>query len=426
MRQANRLDQSANRSSRGIGRVFKITGLDKLQKDVQDARKAFQALDGELNTLGYNPEDPSSVEAAVQRVEEAIDAKIAPYRGNTIVEGMAQELKEKFRQEIFDRAAAARLEEQVKSVASNKIDPTVLRQIENAVTDLRSSEYTTFDRHIKKLSRLLHSPDLEPITSDLIQDIDLDAWIKAGEATQGGMVGSATLDWPNETEKDIGTIILLIDKFAANPDSGQEFAYTFYYSGNNYTHFLQNMTRQMIVPFARDYIEHVKWRTGSSEMTMLPTRTGPADRKIFVVHGHDEGAREAVARYLERLGFEAIILHEQANKGRTVIEKIEAHGEVGFAVVLLTPDDVGGLEGESLQPRARQNVLLELGYFVGRLGRARVCALKRGEVEVPSDFGGVVYETFDDHGAWKTALGKELEAAGFEIDWNAAMRPSSN
>ena len=121
-------------------------------------------------------------------------------------------------------------------------------------------------------------------------------------------------------------------------------------------------------------------------------------RKVFVVHGHDEGAREAVARFLERLGFEAIVLHERANQGRTVIEKVEVHGDVGFAVVLLTPDDEGAKRGEALQPRARQNVLLELGYFIGRLGREQVCALKRGQVEFPSDFGGVAYASFDDGG----------------------------
>ncbi len=114
-------------------------------------------------------------------------------------------------------------------------------------------------------------------------------------------------------------------------------------------------------------------------------------RKIFIVHGHDDGSREAVARFLERIGFAPIILHEQANQGRTVIEKVVAHGDVGFAVVLLTPDDEGRTMGaESLEPRARQNVLLELGYFIGRLGRANVCALKRGELEIPSDFAGVV------------------------------------
>jgi predicted nucleotide-binding protein len=146
-------------------------------------------------------------------------------------------------------------------------------------------------------------------------------------------------------------------------------------------------------------------------------------RKVFVVHGHDEGAREAIARFLKNIGFEPIILHEKANQGRTVIEKVEAHGDVGFAVVLLTPDDEGCVKGGAPQPRARQNVLLELGYFIGRLGRKNVCALKRGDLEIPSDFGGVLYEPFDAlGGGWKQALGRELEAAGFEIDWNKAMR----
>jgi predicted nucleotide-binding protein len=145
-------------------------------------------------------------------------------------------------------------------------------------------------------------------------------------------------------------------------------------------------------------------------------------RKVFVVHGHDDGAREAVARFLERIGFEAIVLHEQANRGRTVIEKIEAHGDVDFAVVLLTPDDEGRARNGNLEPRARQNVLLELGYFIGRLGRERVCALKRGEVEIPSDFAGVVWQAMDDGGGWRQTLSRELEAAGHEVDWNTVMR----
>lgn len=144
-------------------------------------------------------------------------------------------------------------------------------------------------------------------------------------------------------------------------------------------------------------------------------------RRVFVVHGHDEGARETVARFLMQLGFEPIILHEQANQGRTVMEKVEAHGQVDFAVVLLTPDDEGCAKGGTPEPRARQNVLLELGYFLGRLGRAKVCALKRGTMEIPSDFAGVVWESMEGN-SWKQALGRELEAAGHEIDWNKVMR----
>lgn len=164
------------------------------------------------------------------------------------------------------------------------------------------------------------------------------------------------------------------------------------------------------------------------EHTAIPETSAVTDnvqqalsRKVFIVHGHDEGAREMVARFLERLGFQSIILHEQANRGGTVMEKIEKHGDVGFAVVLLTPDDEGCTKGGTAEPRARQNVLLELGYFLGRLGRDKVCALKRGTVTIPSDFAGVVWESMDGNG-WKEALGRELEAAGHEIDWNKVMR----
>lgn len=144
-------------------------------------------------------------------------------------------------------------------------------------------------------------------------------------------------------------------------------------------------------------------------------------RKVFVVHGQDTGAREAVARFLERTGFEPIVLHEQANQGRTIIEKFEEHSAVGFAVVLLTPDDMGGIAGGAMHPRARQNVILELGYFIGRLGRDKVCALKSGDIELPSDIFGVVWTAFDAGGGWKVSLAKELQAAGFEIDWNKVM-----
>ena len=96
---------------------------------------------------------------------------------------------------------------------------------------------------------------------------------------------------------------------------------------------------------------------------------------------------------------------------------------MGFAVVLLTADDTGGLKGEPLGDRARQNVILELGYFIARLGRSRVLVLKRGDLDVPSDLGGVVYQAYDDGGGWKTVLGQELKAAGFDIDWNLVMQP---
>lgn len=142
-------------------------------------------------------------------------------------------------------------------------------------------------------------------------------------------------------------------------------------------------------------------------------------RNVFVVHGRDTAARESVARFLEKLELNAVVLHEQPNKGQTVIEKFEAHSDVGFAVVLLTPDDVGGLaSGDALSPRARQNVILELGYFIGKLGRARVCALYKEGVEIPSDIHGIVYVPLDDAAAWRLKLAHEIRAAGIAIDLN--------
>ena len=145
---------------------------------------------------------------------------------------------------------------------------------------------------------------------------------------------------------------------------------------------------------------------------------------VFIVHGHDETAKLDVARTIEKMGLSAIILHEQPNQGRTVIEKFESNAsEVGFAIILLTPDDIGAALGkeDNLQPRARQNVVLELGYFSALLGRDRVAVLYKEAVEIPSDYLGVVYTKMDEAGSWKFALAKELKIAGVDVDLNTLV-----
>jgi predicted nucleotide-binding protein len=156
----------------------------------------------------------------------------------------------------------------------------------------------------------------------------------------------------------------------------------------------------------------------AASIQMTASTTG---HRIFLVHGHDEGTLHEIARFLERLGQDVVVLREQPNQGRTIIEKFEDYGDVGFAVVLLTPDDTGGPAGGEIKPRARQNVVLELGYFLGRLGRMRVCALYRGDVEIPSDYSGVVYISIDQTGGWRLSLARELKAAGLPVDMNNAV-----
>lgn len=140
--------------------------------------------------------------------------------------------------------------------------------------------------------------------------------------------------------------------------------------------------------------------------------------EVFVVHGHDSGAKDSAARAIEGLGLKPVILHEQATRGMTIIEKLEQHADACFAVVILTADDLGASrkEPDKRLPRARQNVIFELGLFIGRLGRGQVFALKKDDVELPSDYVGVGYIPMDEAGMWKDELEKEMRRAGCPID----------
>lgn len=292
----------------------------------------------------------------------------------------------------------------------------IFKKINDAVLDLQSSGQQSYERPLKTLVRLLQDPVLADVNREITEDVDLAKFLEESAPRQGGMVGSARLLWPDNPKQALGITFLLICKFGDEPEYLLQFGFLFFHSGTKYLSAIQSVIRQLVIPFVRDYKDYVMANGATQNQLHIPL-----SNKVFVVHGHDEGARESVARFLEKMDFKAIILHEQANQGRTVIEKVETHGDVGFAVVLLTPDDEGCTKGKPLEPRARQNVLLELGYFIGRLGRSRVCALKRGEVEIPSDFAGMVWVQMDNGSGWKLALANELKAAGHHVDLNKAV-----
>ncbi len=149
-----------------------------------------------------------------------------------------------------------------------------------------------------------------------------------------------------------------------------------------------------------------------------------ASQKVFIVHRHDEGAKEAVARFVERLALDAVILDEQSSEGLTIIEKFEKYaGSADFAIVLITPDDVGASikKKNDLKLRSRQNVIFELGYFFHALGRRGVCALYKEGVELPSDIYGVVYVLMDKFDAWQLTLAREMRQAGLSFDANKLL-----
>jgi predicted nucleotide-binding protein len=161
----------------------------------------------------------------------------------------------------------------------------------------------------------------------------------------------------------------------------------------------------------------------SQETSRQISQPSGKTRRVFLVHGHDEEAKQSVARFLDKLDLEPIILQEQPNEGRTIIEKFEKNSDVEYVVILLTPDDIGYVKDKSdeARSRARQNVILELGYFVGRLSRKRVCGLCKGSIEIPSDYHGVLYIPMDEAEGWKLKLAKEIKQSGLHIDLNLVI-----
>ena len=139
---------------------------------------------------------------------------------------------------------------------------------------------------------------------------------------------------------------------------------------------------------------------------------------VFIIHGHDNDLKREVQLLLKTAGVNNVVLHEQADKGRTIIDKlIEETENAGYAIALLTPDDIT-LKGDK---RARQNVILEIGYFMGKLGKARLRMITKDNVEIPSDLQGILYEKHDELGAWKIKLLKEMQAVGIFVDLQAVL-----
>jgi predicted nucleotide-binding protein len=163
---------------------------------------------------------------------------------------------------------------------------------------------------------------------------------------------------------------------------------------------------------------------GELKQEKSTSRSAALSNKVFVVHGHDQSLKTDVERFLHEVGLTPVVLHREADEGATIIEKFEKHSDVGFAFILLTPDEVSYTVDQIEKPdldkntefRARPNVIFEFGYFVGKLGRSRVCCLHKGDVVVPSDLSGLIYKKVEDSiDPQAYAIIKELKAAGYKI-----------
>lgn len=289
------------------------------------------------------------------------------------------------------------------------------------------SEYTFHASQLKSLSPRDVTPRLIGFVEWLNEDSDCrDALEELRAVDLSEVIATANPQNPPtfRTPKQVAALALsLIEKSAMQKRQVFQLGVQLGYRNvNGLVSTLQDMEHRLFEPFLK-FIENRLFSSKTSHGTPTGVTTRDATN-VFVVHGRDNEAKESVARFVEKLGLNAIILHEQLNRGRTIIEKFEEHASVGFAIILLTPDEIGKLADQpdlAFERQARQNVILEMGYFLGKIGRERVFALKRGNVTVPSDYNGVVYTDMDTHGAWKVALVRELKAVGFDVDANKAF-----
>ncbi|WP_145543104.1 TIR domain-containing protein [Yersinia frederiksenii] len=191
-------------------------------------------------------------------------------------------------------------------------------------------------------------------------------------------------------------------------------------SGGKYAAYIDSL----ILDLQNDEYIPADFDKGKSEdqKSLAITSKNSPNSNIFIVHGHNGEIKERTARFIEKLDLKPIILHEQASKGKTIIEKLEHYTDVGYAIVLYTEDDLGNVSSSAekgeLNPRARQNVVFEHGLLIGLLGRENVMPLVSGEPELPGDISGMIY--IDDDG-WKLAVANELKSAGYNIDLNKAF-----
>lgn len=167
------------------------------------------------------------------------------------------------------------------------------------------------------------------------------------------------------------------------------------------------------------YLDEIKEKEVSNIQEGQPKQSVHSLNKVFIVHGHDNALKQEVARIIEKQGIEAVILSEQVNQGKTIIEKIEENADVGAAICLFTGDDCGKVkDANSENLRARQNVVFEAGYFMGKLGRKNIILIASPDIEIPSDLQGVVYT---NEKSWQIDVLKELKAIGYAIDFNKAF-----
>lgn len=248
------------------------TNFNDLGKHLRELEAFATDINSMAANVEFDPKNSASIEAAMSAADQHIDQVAGRYTRNLLVKEFAQTAKSQIREQILEQAANLRLEN--KDDSDMTLHNEVVEHLNEAaetVLELQSADYQTIQRPMKSLARLIRSPILDPIVAPLTEGIDLDAWLKAGFDTQGGMVGSAVLCWPDSTEAQLGTTVLLIQRMAEDSGFMENFSFTFYYAGNQYTSTLRKMVGSVIVPFERKFARYVKAKFQLSSSYSQPT-----------------------------------------------------------------------------------------------------------------------------------------------------------
>lgn len=216
-----------------------------------------------------------------------------------------------------------------------------------------------------------------------------------------------------ESDSDINTCIAIANKELSSP-------FFFYDKASIFER------EDLIKKVTRNMFEEIQSNQVDASIPHQPgtTLTTNNSKRVFIVHGHDNTLRLDVEMTIKQLGLQPIVLFKQADRGATIIEKLEREcSDVAFCIVLYTPCDHGcEIDKNEYRPRARQNVVFEHGMMVAKLGRSRVVALIEKGVEIPGDLSGVIYKEVDPRGHWKLELVGEMQAANLDVDANNLLK----
>jgi hypothetical protein len=202
----------------------------------------------------------------------------------------------------------------------------VFAKINNAILDIQGSQYLTYEVPVKTLAKALSDPSLADINARLTAGVDLDGFLKSCNSAGRGL-SARPIPWPEDENERLGLIILLVQAMGEDTNFAQNFGFHHFSNGSNkIIAGLHGFAGQILAPFARDY----KLYAQSQPRSLRPMPNAVSSNKVFIVHGHDEAALQGLARFLEQLRLDPVVLKEKPDQGQTIIEKFESEADVSF------------------------------------------------------------------------------------------------